>query len=228
MKNFKEMLISNKHSLVISLPSNDANLARAAWQEGVDAVKVHINVEHRASGTAFGSYAEEKDVLTQIIAEAKGPCGIVPGAGLDTVSADYKNVIDAGFNFVSLYAHDMPIALANKDAILKMVAFDSSYDIAWLKHLEKVNADIFEASVMKPESYGDRLSVKELLTYADICENTSLPVLVPTQRNILSCEIAALAACGVKATMIGAIVTGRDEGSIRRAVAEFRNAIDKL
>ena len=228
MKNFKQMLKSNKHSLVISLPVNDASLAQAAWQEGVDAVKVHINVEHRASGSTFGSYAEEKEVLEQIISEAKGPCGIVAGVGLDAVSADYKNVIAAGFNFVSLYAHDMPIALAQDDAILKMVAFDSSYDMAYLKHLEKANADIFEASVMRPESYGDSLSVKELLIYANICENTSLPVLVPTQRNVLPCEISALAACGVKATMIGAIVMGREEDGIRRAVAEFRNAIDKL
>jgi len=226
--NFAEMLKTKKHSLVISLPANDPSLARASWQEGADAVKVHINVSHRASGTTFGSYAQEKDVLAQIIAEAKGPCGIVPGVSVGIVDGDYKKVIDAGFNFVSLYAHDMPVALANEGSITKMVAFDSTYDIAYLKYLEQVNADVFEASIVEPETYGARLSVKELLAYSAICENTSLPVLVPTQRNILPCEVASLASCGVKATMVGAIVTGREEENIRRAVTEFRNAIDKL
>jgi len=228
MQNFKEMLIANKHTLVISLPANDAGLARAAWQEGVDAVKVHLNVEHRASGTSFGSFAQERDVLAQIIAEAKGPCGVVPGVGLAAVSTDYQNVIDAGYNFVSLYAHDMPVALAQTASVTKMVAFDNSYDMAYLQYLERAGADVFEASVMAPETYGDRISVRELLMYARICDNTNLPVLVPTQRNVMPCEVASLAACGVKATMIGAIVTGREEDSIRRAVTEFRNAIDKL
>jgi hypothetical protein len=97
-----------------------------------------------------------------------------------------------------------------------------------LKYLERIGVGVFEASVMQPQSYGSRLSIKEMLTYSKICENTCLPVLVPTQRNILPCEIKDLSACGVKAIMIGAIVTGATEESIKRAVSEFRNAIDML
>ena len=225
---FKKMLQTNKHSLVISLPANDANLARVSWQEGADAVKVHINVSHRASGNSFGSFNEEKAVLTQIIAEAKGPCGIVPGTGVEIVESEYKNVIDAGFNFISLYAHDMPIALVRENRVTKMVAFGHDYETALLPYLDETGADIFEASVMRPETYGQRLSAKDLMTYGRVCANTDFPVLVPTQRYVLPCEVASLAACGVKATMIGAIVTGTGEDTIRRAVAEFRNAIDKL
>ena len=228
MISFKDMMLKNKHSLVISLPANDAALARLSWQEGADAVKVHINVSHRASGKTFGSFAEEKDVLTQIISEAKGPCGIVPGTDVDVVERDYANVINAGFNFISLYAHDMPISLIDDEKSAKMVAFDSSYDMSYLKYINNIGADVLEASVMKPDSYGKRLSAKDLIVYSEICANTSLPVLVPTQRNVLESEIAYLANCGVKATMIGAIVTGTTEETIKRAVAGFRNAIDKL
>ena len=202
---FHELLKSKKHSLVISLPANDAKLAEISWAEGVDAVKVHINVAHKASGTAFLSFAEEKEVLSQIIAEAKGHCGIVPGVGVDAVYGDYKNAINAGFTFTSLYAHDMPIELANETSISKMVAFDGSYEIEDLKHLEKYGADIFEASIVEPETYGQRLSFRELVRYARICEATSLPVLLPTQRKILSAEIGNIISAGVKATMIGAI-----------------------
>ena len=228
MISFNDMLLKNKHSLVISLPANDAALARLSWQEGADAVKVHINVSHKASGRTFGSFAEEKDVLTQIISEAKGPCGIVPGTDVGIVERDYASVISAGFNFISLYAHDMPLSLINDGQSVKMVAFDSSYDVSYLKYLSKIGADVLEASVMKPDSYGTRLSAKDLLVYSEICANTSLPVLVPTQRNIPVSEIQNLANCGVKATMIGAIVTGTTEETIKRAVAGYRNAIDKL
>jgi len=225
---FHELLKAKKHSLVISLPANDAKLAEVSWAQGVDAVKVHINVAHKASGTAFGSFEQEKNVLKQILAEAKGPCGIVPGVGVDVVAGDYKNAIDAGFNFTSLYAHDMPISLANESSISKMVAFDGSYEIDDLKYLERCKADVFEASIVQSETYGQALSFRELVRYARICESTNLPVLVPTQRKILSSEVGNLISCGVRATMIGAIVTGSAEESIKRAVAEYRNAIDKL
>ena len=57
---FKEMIRQNKFSLVVSLPSNDLELAKAALEGGAQAVKVHCNVWHRASGHTFGSYAENK------------------------------------------------------------------------------------------------------------------------------------------------------------------------
>ena len=228
MISFKDLLLKNKHSLVISLPVNNAAFARISWQEGADAVKVHINVSHRASGSIFGSFAEERDFLEQIISEAKGPCGIVPGTDIDVVERDYENVINTGFNFISLYAHDMPLSIINDERSVKMVAFDSSYDVSYLKYINKIGAGVLEASVMKPESYGKRLSAKDLMVYSELCENTSLPVLVPTQRNVLENEVKNLADCGVKATMIGAIVTGTTGETIKRAVAGFRNAIDKL
>jgi len=228
MAGFKQLLQKNKHSLVVSLPANDPELARICWQEGADAVKVHINVEHRASGSVFGSFHEEKDTLEQIIADAKGLCGIVPGVDVEIVDRDCKHVIEAGFSFLSMYAHDMPLSLVSETKASIMVAFDNTYDLEYLHYLEKIGVDVFEASVMKAETYGNRLSAADLMMYARICANTALPVMVPTQRNVLSCEIANLADCGVKATMIGAIVMGKTPESIKRAVIEYRNAIDKL
>ncbi|MCL2425449.1 MAG: hypothetical protein FWD05_03830 [Oscillospiraceae bacterium] len=228
MTDFKNLLLNNKHTLIVSLPANDPELARISWQEGADAVKLHINVAHRASGSSFGSFQEEQDVLKQVIAEAKGPCGIVPGTDVGVIDVDYKHVIDAGFSFLSMYAHHMPVSLVNEGSVNTMAALDNTYDLAYLKYLENIGIDICEASIACPETYGDRLSAAELMIYNRICQNTNLPVVVPTQRNILPCEVANLAACGVNATMIGAIVTGKTPDSIRRAVAEFKNAIEKI
>ena len=45
--------------LIVSLPSNDPAMAQAATGAGADAVKLHMNVTHDASGTRFGSFAED-------------------------------------------------------------------------------------------------------------------------------------------------------------------------
>ena len=65
---FKELIEGNKFSLVVSLPSNNLELAEAALDGGAQAVKVHCNVWHRASGHTFGTYAENREFLQQLIA----------------------------------------------------------------------------------------------------------------------------------------------------------------
>lgn len=64
---FKQMIETNKFSLVVSLPSNKLELAQAALDGGAQAVKVHCNVWHRASGHTFGTYAENREFLRQLI-----------------------------------------------------------------------------------------------------------------------------------------------------------------
>ena len=59
MNEYLRMLSEKRLTLIMSLPYNDPALCRAAFEAGADVVKVHINVEHRASGTHFGRLAEE-------------------------------------------------------------------------------------------------------------------------------------------------------------------------
>ena len=53
--NFRQMIESNSFTVVVSLPANDLDLARAALDAGAQAIKVHCNVWHRASGHTFGT-----------------------------------------------------------------------------------------------------------------------------------------------------------------------------
>lgn len=81
---------------------------------------------------------------------------------------------------------------------------------------------------MLPETYGQRLTAKELLEYAAITEASDLPVVVPTQRAIHPEEVGCLASIGVSGIMIGAVVTGKTGETIKKSISEFRNAIDRL
>ena len=62
--------------LIASLPRNDPELARAAFDAGVDVAKIHINVHHHASNTHFGTLDEESlesalGTLAELRAEGK-------------------------------------------------------------------------------------------------------------------------------------------------------------
>lgn len=227
MKRFVELLNQKKMTLVMSLPGNDPALCRAAFEEGADVVKVHINVEHRASGTHFGSLAQERGALEEMLACAKGPMGLVPGASVGAAARDVYEAAGLGFDFFSIYAHHMPIVTPPVDQTW-MVACDGSYSLHEVAAMEAMGAGVVEASIMPGAEYGQPLCMRDLLRYRALVSATSLPVVVPTQRLIRSEEVSALGQTGVHGLMIGAVVTGRGEESIRKAVSAFRNAIDRM
>ncbi|MDR2103930.1 MAG: hypothetical protein LBP42_07505, partial [Treponema sp.] len=213
-------------SLIASLPVNDPALAAAAWENGAHAVKVHINVSHRASKTLFKGFAEERPALERILAEAKGPVGIVLGGDPLPARRDLEDVIKAGFDFISIYAHHAPTELLDGE-ITKMLAADYSYTGEAIKNLVSC-ADVFEASIIHPESYGEELTLKDIITYKTICGSIDIPVVVPTQKRIRPGEVKHLYHAGVSAVMIGAISAGKTAAEFGGKTAEFRKTIDAL
>ena len=225
---YLSVLNQKRPALIASLPGNRLDLAKAAVECGADVLKVHMNVEHRASGLHFGTFAEEKDILRQLLSVANGACGIVAGNSVKDVERDYLQAFELGFEFISLYASATPLSVLRTPGIVKMIALAYDYTLEQVRDLSSIGADVLEASVMRPETYGQRLTATELMEYSAICRESRLPVVIPTQRAILPDEVEQLAACGAAGVMVGAVVTGSQEDEFRRSVSAFRNALDKL
>lgn len=227
MNEYLNLLASPKITLIMSLPQNDTALCRAVFEEGADAVKVHINVEHRASGSRFGRLAEERPALEKMLAEAKGPMGLMIGASVEAAAQDVEAASQMGFDFFSVYAHHMPV-IGPTPSQAWMVACDGSYSLDEVAAMQRVGAQVLEASIMPGAEYGFPLSLRDLMRYSALRAHTQLPIVIPTQRAIRPEELRALASIGMNGLMIGAVVTGQEEASIRKTVRAFRNAIDRM
>ncbi len=217
-------------SLIVSLPKNDVELAKSALLAGADVLKVHINVEHRASKTKFGSLNEELDIIRKIVSlcrEYDKPIGIVAGGNDKIPMTEIQGILNEGFNFISLYDKHMNPLILNKD-IYKMVAIDDNYKLEYVKEYDNLPIDILECSIMDPKTYGDELTVREILQYQSIRSTTSKPIVIPTQRNITPEQSLILQEMGINAIMIGAIVTGNTKDSIHEATLKFRETIDNF
>lgn len=225
---FSDLLKRNQMTLIVSLPANSPELADAALEAGADALKVHINVDHRASGTHFGSLAEERRGLEGIRHLARCPVGIVVGGSSRVPVTEVEGCREMGFDFISFYAHHFPASFLRFPGLEKMVAPDHTYSLEMIRALGAVGFDILEASVMRPEGYGEPLNVADLALYRAIREAVSLPIVIPTQRFIHPEEVSLLHEVGVEAIMIGAVVTGREASAIAEATGRFRQAIDRL
>ncbi|MDD3106354.1 MAG: hypothetical protein PHP65_00925 [Bacilli bacterium] len=230
MNKLLSKLKSKKMCLIASLPENSYELAKIAWEAGVDAIKVHINVSlHRASQNHFGSLDENKEIFKKIIADSPVPVGIVAGEQGFAAEAVVDEIVKMGFDFISLYGHHTPPTLVMREDINNFLALNSSYSFEEMRIIaNSFVADILELSIVAPENYGERLSARELAKYEYIASISDKPAVVPTQKVIYPSDVIALYKTGVKAVMVGAISMGKEKESIKNTLQAFRNEIDKL
>lgn len=219
-------LLAESPRLIVSLPANSPELARAAAEGGADALKVHLHVRHEASGTQFGSLAEEGANLEEILA-LNLPTGVVPGAGEHLPSREEMQALaEMGLDFFDFYSHDTPAWLLRFPEMTRAVAVSNPAQCAQLADLEALGFELIEAAVVPHEGYGKPLTVADLVAYRQVRRATGLPIIVPTQRAIRPEEAPILLReTGINALMIGAIVTGRAPSSLRAATARFAAAI---
>lgn len=228
--NLINILNEKEISLIVSLPENNVELAKAALLAGADVLKIHINVEHRASKTRFGSLTEELEVIKKIVSlcnEYDKPIGIVAGGHDKIPMKEIEGIMNEGFSFISLYDKHMNPLIFNK-GIYRMVAIDNNYKLEYVKAYDELPIDVLECSIMDPETYGDELTVREILQYQSIRSTTSKPMVIPTQRNITPEQVLILQEMGINAIMIGAIVTGKTKDSIYESTLKYRNMIDNF
>ncbi|WP_336783821.1 hypothetical protein [Paenibacillus illinoisensis] len=229
MGKLEEALNGQHMLLVVSLPANDAVLARAAIEEGADALKVHYNVGHRASGNHFGPLDEYIENFREIRSQFNGPLGVVPSGTLDgTQQEDVARLSGLGFDFYSIYAHHLPSFMLGELGLDKTFAINEHDDPSLVKEAKHYGFTALEASIVPGEEYGTSLSFSDVLRYRRLVMQAELPVLVPSQRRLVQEDVQVLHDTGVKAIMIGAVVTGKTEEQLRKAVTGFRNAMDKL
>jgi len=219
-------LLRERPGLIVSLPANTPELARAAAEGGADALKVHLRVRHLASGTHFGDLTAERPRLEEVLAVGL-PTGIVPGAGDRLPAPEEMATLGAmGFDFFDMFARDMPAWMLSLTDLTRVVAVDAQVGAEALSALEAVGAEAIEAAVVPPEGYGQPLRAADVATYRRLREATRLPIIVPTERAVTPEEALLLVgAAGVSALMIGSIVTGREAESVLAATRRYAAAL---
>ncbi|RYG59845.1 hypothetical protein EON80_25265 [bacterium] len=220
-----DQLTQNPWTLLVSLPQNDINLARAALEGGAEGLKVHINVEHFASGTRFGSLAEERNKLVGIVALAQefgASVGIVPGSGGNFASRqDFAELASIGIDYFDAYPGDAPAWVFDQtDLDIMMAAFHGGNMDEFLE-FQNLGMTLCEASILPHEEYGKPLTALDLARYCNLVDFLDVPVIVPSQKLITPADVPALQKTGVAGLLIGAIVTGREAASLEAATRAF-------
>ena len=221
-------------ALLVSLPTNSRELALAALEAGAQGLKVHINLRHAAAGTGFGSLAEEAEAIAEIVSLGL-PVGIVPGGDLAAVRREeVSQLATLGLDYLDVYVSAMPAWVPAVAGIGVMAAVGATDVVApaRLAALARLpGVQMVEASCVPHEGYGLPLSAGDLCDYTQVVAamtHGNKPVIVPTQRAITPEDVPGLAATGIRALLIGAIVTGTEASSLARATGRYRQALSAL
>ncbi|MFY1594839.1 hypothetical protein [Micromonospora sp. WMMD737] len=218
------ILPEGRLGVLVSLPHNDVTLAAAARDAAADGLKVHMNIHHRASGTRFGDLDEEGERLREIVSLGLAT-GLVVGAARTVDPAQTRRAAQLGFDYFDVYA-----AYANTTYVTDcgpataMAAIGPNDDVATAAALVAQGIGAIEVSTVDPADYGTPLSLGTLARLTALRAAVDVPLIVPTQHRLVPADLAALAAAGADAVLLGAVVTGTTAPAITAAVAQFRTA----
>ena len=211
--------------LIVSLPRNERELARAAIDGGADLLKVHVNVHHHASGTTFGTLAAERLGLEAIL-DLGTPTGLVPGeeemVGQDEVPQLRR------FAFLDAYLTHLPLYLYTA-GVPVVPAIPHDFPPDGLPFLRRLPGDWAEASLVHPDGYGRPPTAADLVALARAGDLSGRRLIVPTQRRMHPDDLGRYFELpAVWAVMIGAIVTGAGAAGIEKTTGAFRQGLDRL
>lgn len=213
-------------TLMVSLPKNDPALAEAAVKAGARCLKVHVNCHHYASDTHFHSWSKEKAVIKEILATiGEVPLGIVTGETAQPSRQDLEEICESGIDFWDLFCRFTPPEYLELPKLGRMVAIDSSWEPWLVESLHALGVNVIESSIIPRDLYRSPLNLEDVARYRRLAQSSSMPILIPTQKDIRPHQVGALKKAGAAGITIGAVVTGLEVGSLQDATTEFAEAI---
>lgn len=214
-----QKLTDGGYPVIVSLARHDLDLAKAALDGGAYALKTHLNAYHRATGTTFGSFEEERPFFEEL---ARLGCPLLVMAGQETVptAAEMDALHALGFEGFNVYVdHLQPHLLTSKLRPMPALASTSTPDD--VARIAAIPGCIIEASIMPFERYRTAMTQVDLQRYAQIVSAVDVPVIVPSQLLLTPDDAVALRDAGIAAPLLGAIVTGDTPATMTHSVNEI-------
>ncbi|NGP17345.1 hypothetical protein [Devosia aurantiaca] len=212
-------IISGAFPIIVSLPRHDIDLAKAALDGGAGAIKVHLNAHHRASGTTFGNYTEERPFL-EALAKLGAPMLVMAGQETVPTLGEMNAMADLGFEGFNVYVdHLQPHLLDSR--LRPMPALSSTSTDEDISRLSAIPGAMIEASIMTFDDYGKPLTEADIARYEHIAKLSSAPIIAPSQKKFTPADMPAMQAAGIAAPLLGVIVTGSTPQEILSSISAF-------
>ncbi|MBI2862145.1 MAG: hypothetical protein HYX89_04925 [Chloroflexi bacterium] len=214
--------------LAVSLPRNEIELARAAFEAGAEAVVVNVNIgESRGKGWATSLEAEGSAIAEILKLAADRPCGLAVAGASDHELGDLRTVEELGFDFLILTAQEAPLAFLQLQQVGKVLAVDQSYPDSLVRTANNMSIDALQL-LTRAERAGNPLTIRNLMRLRHMALLTTKPTVFLPSEHLQPSDLALLAEAGIESLMLAEPTLGTSPQSLRRTITAFRTALDQL
>lgn len=215
-------MIAGNLPVLVSLGRHDIELAKAAVEAGAFGLKFHLNAYHRASGTTFGSFAEERPFIEQLAKLGK-PMLVMSGQETQPTLDELNALADYGVEGWNIYLkHVQPHLYQSR--LKPILALDSDSGRTEIAAIRAIPGAMVEASIGRFAEYGQPLNDNDLARFADIVRMSGRPVIAPSQKKFTAADVPGLRAAGIGAILLGIVVTGATPDEVYRSVKPIVDA----
>jgi hypothetical protein len=229
-KKLSYKLKKNKFSIILSPFNSDPKLLNILIKNNINIIKFHINITHPVSNYKFKSWEEEKENIIDILLEnANITVGLVPGHIKEELEEINHIELNTYVDFIDIFIDSFTTYyLGIPKSIEKVVAINRVLNKEELELLDFLKISAIEASIIDKSEYGLKLTLKDILNYSKLANNSPIPILIPTQKLIEPKDIRILYEIGAKGIVLGGISLTTDYKNLQKKLWEFINEVSKL
>jgi len=222
MPKLSKLLKKNKMTLIVDLPENDPGLAEVAIEEGADVLQLHISMQ------GVGAFEQEKENLSAILHNSKVPIGLAVGRQNHLSKKEIDQITKMGFDFFNIGIEHLTPPILGAKGISRILTLNSRYTLDEVVEVSQSKFEALDAAVVPASDRGKELQVGDLQRYISVILSSGIPVIIPTQRDLHSSEVAIIADTGAKGILLTKVVTGSTLKHVGEATRKFKGAIDDL
>ncbi len=208
-----------------ALLANRVDLAAAAEEGGADALIVSAGASDFGANR-FGGFELEEEGIRSVASTVSIPVGLYLGDAVHIETAEWERVVEAGIDFLIMFAHQMPLlALADK-RVAKLAAIGAGYVIEQVKALSKdPNIDALVAATTPSQAVAQNMSALDLGTLRLLVDLSEKPVLNLVQKIVEPQFLPILLQTGCRGVILNSLSLGSSTTSIKLVLADYRSKV---
>lgn len=206
MSRLLDMLSKNPVTIIVKLPIDSKEYAKAAEASGADAIMINCS-------------PAAKDIISAVSI----PVGLDISSGPDK---DIEKCLALKFDFINF--HPSNIEKLKGIRKTKIASLDEEFSLDKLMSIPDKNVDAIDAAIIPASQAAKELVVGDLQNYIAIALSSNLPIIVPTQRNIRPSEVPIIWDTGAKGMILTDVVLGESIKSMTKSLSEYRAAADNI
>lgn len=225
MPRIAKLLSEKRFVFLTALLANRGDLAAAAEEGGSDGLIVSVGASDLGANR-FGDFALEEEGIRSVVSTVGIPVGLYLGDAIHIESAEWERVVDAGIDFVVMFAHQMPLLVLADKRVSKLAAVGAGYVIEQVRALSQdASIDALVAAVTPSQAVAQDMSALDLGTLRLLVSLSEKPVLHLVQKIVEPRFLPILLQTGCRGVILNSLSLGSSIESIKLVLMEYRAKI---